>query len=392
MTVMTIRSQSGLRVAWVIAILWNLISTPATFLGAVPAIQKGNTVAWVALTFPFAGAWLLIWAVHLTLRWRRFGTSQFDVSDHTVTPGGWLRGTISARNLPEVAAPRLTFSCINRVVSGSGNNRSVREKILWQEDQTIQREGLLAGPEGAAIPVAFRLPADVSPTRSVDPDNRILWRLGARASIPGVDYSEQFEIPVAAAPAGPAPSERSEPQSSVDDAPARPVESRIRVEPGPEGGTRFVLPAARNLRAALLATLFGSVFCGMTGLLAVLIHSGAVDGPFVFVPWILLTAFAAFSLLIMAIVIQAWLQTTILDATPGGLVVTGRVLGLSRSRSIPCRDLRDITLSVGMQAGETPYYDLVIARADGSASRVTAALRNKREAEWLAAEIRRALA
>ena len=45
-----------------------------------------------------------------------------------------------------------------------------------------------------------------------------------------------------------------------------------------------------------------------------------------------------------------------------------------------------------MQAGETPYYDLVIARADGSASRVTAALRNKREAEWLAAEIRRALA
>jgi len=212
---MTIRSQSGLRLAWVFAILWNLIAAPATFLGAVPAIQKGNTVAWVVLIFPFVGAWLMIWAVHLTLRWRRFGTSQLDLSGDTVALGGSLLGTISARNLPEDAAPRLTSSCINRVVSGSGNNRSTWEKILWQEEQNIPREALLA--------------------------------------------------------------------------------------------------------------------------------------------------------------------------------VTGRILGLSRSRSIPRGDVRDITLSVGMQAGATPYYDLVISRAAGPTARVTAALRNKREAEWLAGEIKKAL-
>ena len=77
---------------------------------------------------------------------------------------------------------------------------------------------------------------------------------------------------------------------------------------------------------------------------------------------------------------------------PGGLVVTGRILGLSHSRSIPRRDVRDITLSIGMQVAATPYYDLVITRASGPACRVTTSLRDKREAEWLAAEIKRALA
>ena len=93
---MRIRSQSKLRLAWIFAILWNLISAPATFLGAVPAIQKGQTVAWVALLFPFVGAWLLIWAVHLTLRFWRFGVSWLDLDGAAATVGAPLRGRLAA--------------------------------------------------------------------------------------------------------------------------------------------------------------------------------------------------------------------------------------------------------------------------------------------------------
>jgi len=394
----TIRSQSGLRLAWVFAILWNLIAAPATFLGAVPAIEKGDKVAWAALVFPFIGATLLIWALHLTMRWRRFGTSQLSVSGDTVALGGWLRGTIAARNLPEDASPHLTLTCINRVVTGTGKDRSVWEKVLWQEEQAVPREGLAPGPEGPAIPIAFRLPDNAPATRSEDPDNKILWRLQAHASIPGVDYKEQFEIPVAAPPAGRAAADERDPfaPATVAEAPSaatleRPLDARVRVEPGPEGGLRFTLPASGHAKAGITVTLFTVMFGGFTGLLFFLIHRGMASDAFVFVPLILFAAFAAVSTLLAAVVVQVLFKRTTVDATSGGLVVAGRVLGLTHARRIPRDEIRDITLSVGMQAGTTPYYDLTVGLTTCPPARITAMLRNKREAEWLAAEINKAL-
>jgi hypothetical protein len=85
---MKIGSQSGLRGAWVFAM-------PATLLGAAPAIRQGPGVAWVALVFPVAGAGLLIWAVHLTLRAWRFGTSLFEMAGEAE----WLGASIQ-RGLP----------------------------------------------------------------------------------------------------------------------------------------------------------------------------------------------------------------------------------------------------------------------------------------------------
>jgi hypothetical protein len=76
---MKIGSQSGLRGAWVFA----------------PAIRQGPGVAWVALVFPVAGAGLLIWAVHLTLRAWRFGTSLFEMAGEAE----WLGASIQ-RGLP----------------------------------------------------------------------------------------------------------------------------------------------------------------------------------------------------------------------------------------------------------------------------------------------------
>ncbi len=395
----TIRSQSGLRLVWVMAILWNLIAAPATYLGAVPEIEKGNTVAWAALIFPFVGASLLIWALHLTMRWRRFGTSLLDVSGERVALGGWLRGTIATHNLPEDASPHLTLTCINRVVTGNGRDRSVWEKVLWQEEQTVPREGLAAGPEGVAIPVAFRLPTDAPASRSEDSDNRILWRLQAQASIPGVDYKEQFEIPIVVAPAGQvAAADDRDPAAPASastapfgEAPERPADARVTVEPGPEGGQRFTLPAKRNVKAGLSVIFFAALFSGFTGLLVALINRGLVPSAFAFVPWLMLLAFSGVSLLLVAIVLQVVFQTTIVDATSGGLVVTGRALGLTHTRRIARDEIGEIKLSIGMQAGTTPYYDLSVARTNGPPARIAAMLRNKREAEWLAAEIKKAL-
>src|SRR2546425_5502274 len=189
---MRIRSQSKLRVAWAFAIFWNLVSAPATFLGAVPEIQKGHAIAWVALIFPFVGAGLLIWAAHLTLRLWRFGVSWLELDPGVVTLGGPLRARIAAPRLPEDSTVLLTLTCVNRVVTGSGRDRSTWEKVVWQEGQTVPREGLEPGPEGEVVPGSVRLPLDAPPPRSDNPNDRLVLRLGARAPVAGLKYHEQL--------------------------------------------------------------------------------------------------------------------------------------------------------------------------------------------------------
>jgi len=50
---MRIRSQSKLRYAWAFTIFWNLVSAPATFLGAVPEFD--NLFVAGAAVFPTGG-------------------------------------------------------------------------------------------------------------------------------------------------------------------------------------------------------------------------------------------------------------------------------------------------------------------------------------------------
>ena len=381
---MRIRSQSHLRFAWAFTILWNLIAMPATFLGAVPAIEQGRTIAWVALVFPFAGAALLIWAAHLTLRFWRFGVSWLELESGSATLGGALRARIAAPRLPEDSTVNLTLTCINRVVTGSGQNRSTWEKVVWQEERTVGREALEPGPEGESVPVSFRLPFDAPPTRGDNPDDRILWRLEARARLAGVDYDEMFEVPVAAALPGKEPARAQ--QDAPVSAPARPETSRIVVEPDPAGGTRFLLPGGRNVEATLVVAFFTMLFAGGAGLFFSLSGS-ALD----FVGLVIGGVVAGFTLLLVFLTLcSAFLRTTVV-AGPAGLAVTSHLLGLSWTATTPAREVSDIKLSVGMQVGLTPYYDLKIARAGDRPMTIFAALRDKREAEWLAAAMRAAL-
>jgi hypothetical protein len=366
------------------------VSAPATFLGAVPAIQQGKTVAWVALIFPFVGAGLLIWAGHLTLRFWRFGVSWLELEGGTATLGGPLRARIAATRLPEDSTVHLTLTCLNRTVSGSGENRSTWEKVVWQEEQTVAREALEPGPDGEVVPVSFRLPFDAPPTRSDNPADRILWRLQARARLAGVDYDELFEVPVAAAPPGKAPS--LDPRPGTAAAPSRPETSRIIVEADPEGGTRFVLPAGRNARATLVLALFAFIFVGGGALFFYLVRSGLRENVFgLFVTGVIGIVIAPFTLLLVLLTVYTGFLRASVTAGPAGLAITSRLLGLSWTLRAPRADCGDVALSIGMQVGTTPYYDLKIARRADRPLTISARLRDKREAEWLAAEITRAL-
>jgi hypothetical protein len=388
---MQIRAQSGLRWAWAFAILWNLIAAPATLFGAAPAIRRGPGPAWVALVFPIAGVALLLWAVQLTLRVRRFGTSLFDLAGEGAVIGGPLRGTITAKNLPGDTTVRLTLTCINRVVTGSGKNRSVSEKIVWQDEQTVPPHALLAGPQGPIVPVAFALPNGAPPTREADPDDTILWRLQAAAVLPGVDYGGQFEVPVAGGGTNPGADNGGHDALSVAlpaEAPPRPEASRVLVEPLPEGGACYVLPAWRNPGAAIGLGAFTLIFGAVPAAIISFIPSKSPGSIFWIVPFFFAVVFLGFALLLALLTLCIGFLSTRVTATPERLVIACRLLGASWARTIPSLDVRELRLRVRMQAGTTPYYDLIVETASGARATVGAMLRDRREAEWLAGAIK----
>ena len=89
------------------------------------------------------------------------------------------------------------LTCCQRIIRGRGKHRSVRENILWQEEQGVPGERILFTPTGAAIPVHFALPADARETTASKGSEGVFWALIVDASLPGVDLHEDFDVPVA---------------------------------------------------------------------------------------------------------------------------------------------------------------------------------------------------
>jgi hypothetical protein len=75
----------------------------------------------------------------------------------------------------------------------------------------------------------------------------------------------------------------------------------------------------------------------------------------------------------------------------GTLTVASGYLTPGRERSLTAADIADVVPAIGMQSGKTVYYDIVIRRKDGKKTTAGSSVRDKREADWLAATIKKSL-
>jgi hypothetical protein len=169
---------------WCVVFFWNLISC-AIFSSAIADIaREGIKKTFGFVIFLFAGLALLIWAIYLTLRRKKFGKSVFEMETVPGTIGGALTGTIRlstpSATLGEV---KLTLSCIKRV----RRRRGVRHVLLWGTEKTLP-----AGPCDH-LPVHFAISHEGLATEK---DGQIYWYLEAKSVTPGIDYASQFEVPV----------------------------------------------------------------------------------------------------------------------------------------------------------------------------------------------------
>jgi hypothetical protein len=377
-------SRGTMWLAWIFAALWNLISLPGVVLAVRASIWKQKPAALLILLFPAIGVGMLVWAIRATLRYHRFGVSRLELDTRPGVVGHSLTGTVRATTALQPAEGfEVVLRCIRRVTSGSSKNRSTTESILWQEERRVPGEVVRdAGGMATRIPVRFALPPDARPCDDRDSDDQILWRLEVAATVPGIDYASKFEVPVFRTELSEQPPTASEAALGATVALAdyrQPPGSRIEVTTT-RRGTEIFFPAARNPGVASGLTFFAALWGGVVW---ALMHSRA--------PLVFPIVFGGFGVLLLVGVLELWLRVSRVAAGNGSLTLASGYLVPGGGRTLPASTIDDVVPRITMQSGTRPYYDIVVVTKAGKKLTAGRAVRDKREAEWLARTIKQSL-
>ncbi len=153
--------------------------------------------------FLAGGVAILIAAARATLHWRKFGRSAFEMRSVPGVIGGELAGVIRVptRLCPE-SGYDLSLVCLHRFRrrsprAGDQSHTTTVEVVLWQQNQPLVQALPAEDARCSLIPVEFKVPADQPSSGDENPNySYIIWRLEARATLPGLDYQARFDVPV----------------------------------------------------------------------------------------------------------------------------------------------------------------------------------------------------
>ncbi len=375
---------------WTAATLWNATAFTVAF-SAVPELWRTSNLAVLfPLGFCVVGIILAAAATRASLRRRRFGQTYFELASLPFCPGQSLKGTIHLRfNTDAKHGVDLRLSCVRQVITGSGKNRSTQEIVLWQADKNVPEQMLTPGPMGdGSIPVDFDIPSDAYESCQDQLDDKVLWLLHAQADVPGVNYSDDFEVPVFRMGPSPAPATEATSffsaqagtaapgfQFDASDVPA-PPNPKVVVSTGMNGGTEFYFPPFRNPGRALLLLVFTAVW---TAIVYFLIHLHA--------PWFFAPVFGFFDLFLIYALIQATMGSFRVAVGNGRIAFRRALLGIGAAREIPFSEITQILPEEIAQQGTRPYYSLCLYTRDSKKLTLADAIGDRQEARWVAAQL-----
>ncbi len=360
----------------IFAIIWNAIAFPIGFL-----FTRGqNAPPWafaIAMLFPVIGVVLLVSAVYQLLRRHKYGASRLMLDHLPVATGTTFRGDIDT-NMQE--APESGFGlrllCIHRVTMGSGRNRSTREDVLWADEQTVSSGAAMRNPLGTRIPFTFTIPDDARPTDERNSDDCIVWRIAVKASMAGIDYAADFQFPVLSTGEHP-----HAPRSFVDASSWIPsATSHITITPLPEGGEEFVVKARTPASQVFGMFVFIALWYGFIAIMFA-VHA-PIFFPILFVLFGLVIVFAAFDSLFGRSIIRASrTNLTLRRAYP---------LGLGITQSIDPSQIESISSNLALASqSAASLYTVDVTLRDGKHLQAAKAIRERSDAEMLAARVRR---
>jgi hypothetical protein len=200
--------------------------------------------------------------------------------------------------------------------------------------------------------------------------------------VTGIDYAATFEVPVfRTAESDASSTEADRAAAAAAMVPTdyhQPPGSRIQVSTT-RRGTEIYFPPARNAGFAIGITVFTAIWLGAIALMLV------VHAPILFP-----IVFGLFALLLVYLLLEAWLGVTRVTAGDGQVTIATGWLVPQRERTIRAGEIKGVTTRITSQQGDTAYYDITIETTAGTRVAAGRSVRDKREAEWLAATIAKA--
>jgi HEAT repeat protein len=377
--------------AWVVCIFCNLLILPVAAT-LIPQMARHNDPrAFLLLGLGLVGVILFVNALRATLRRRSFGNTYFEFDSLPFSPGGRLSGRIHLKLDANAAhGIDLRLSCVRKTVTGSGNSRSTVQTVLWQSEQNISSAALGMDPFSRTIPVGFAIPPDAYVTDHDNSSDQVLWLLHAQADVPGIDYSDDFELPVfkASFSAEQAPSDSSSEsfgfaagKSSNDsnaESVAAPANPKVIVSPQ-DGGTEFYFPAFRTPSRALFLLIFAVIW---TGVVYFLFHSKA--------PWFFPVIFGLMDLFVIFAVFHVALGTARIRVGSGEIDSTTRVLGIGSTKRFLFSEVDAVVaVTSGQQGGSqgNAMYAIRLRTRNGRRYTLADEISSRREARWIVSQI-----
>lgn len=380
-----VSSQGGLAlVLWIFALFWNAISWTVAPLAL--ADSEADPVVWIVILFPLIGLLLLGLAIGSSLRARRFGRNVLILETRPGVIGGELVGRIvSARPVEIESDLSLRLACLNVVTTSNGKNSSTTEHLLWESNRTIGPEAVVQNAAGGSeIPVRFVIPWG---QRASDPNrgnNRIVWRVEARADLVGADYDHRFEVPVFVTEDSDRTLTEAAPQA-IDLA-----EAERRGSPGPrsriglrrlaDGAIELDFPAGRNPAVVAVLGVMALIWAGVCFALS------KSDAPIIFP-----IVFSLFEALILLGFFHLLVAAALIHVRRDGIGYEKRVLGMVRRGWHARPEIRDLAVDVGAQSGNRAYHRLRLELVDGRRITLGDGIPDRDEARALEATIREIL-
>jgi len=269
--------------AWVVCIFCNLVMIPVAVTLLPQLARRNDPRVFLIVGFCSIGVILFVVALRASLRHRRFGNTYFEFDSLPFSPGARLAGKIHLKLDADAAhGIDLRLTCVRKMITGSGNSRSTVQTVLWQTEQNVSSGAMGTDPFSRTIPVDFAIPSDAYVTDHDNLSDQVLWLLHAQADIPGIDYSDDFELPVfkSSFSAEQVPTDSSSETSGFatgtsDDSNVVPVSAPAHpkvIISAQDGGTEFYFPAFRTPSRALFLLIFTVIW---TGVVYFLFHSKA---------------------------------------------------------------------------------------------------------------------
>jgi len=367
----------GMFIGWIFALAFCGASVPLVMKVGPELLHGGEPQLWIPLLFPLVGVSMLIWAIYATLRWLKFGRAYCDLITHPGVVGGWFTAVVWAgyRHRDDDTATAV-LTCYHKYETGSGKNRSTHRDIQWQEEHIIRREGIGQDDQGkTALPVKIYLPRECKPTTLANPNDCIEWDLTVHSDVPGIDFQSAFIVPVfVTEESSDAPPQEDPNEEHVSSrAPYKPsilIKDRI-------DGVELTAPPRRNVGTAIGLTVFLAMW---TGALVSLFKMAAGV--------IFCLGFGLFEVLIGWFVLRLWFGWVNLSVRDGMITLSKTMLGVGGTKTLDGGEVTEVKVAVGMTSNNRAFYQIVLIGPGTKRTVTIGGIRNKQEANDLAARIR----